>query len=84
MLSDSREERRAADTAADEREGDSRRLLPRLIVSVALSIPIVLLAMVPAWWRHKRAAARSLPPADDLPPASATATANDPKIPDGI
>ncbi|MDN4614747.1 heavy metal translocating P-type ATPase [Leifsonia sp. F6_8S_P_1B] len=49
VLSDSREERRAEDTAVDDRDGDPRRLLPRLIVSVALSVPIVLLAMVPAW-----------------------------------
>lgn len=55
VLSDSREAARASAGGADEhddpdgRGGDPRRLLPRLIVSAALSIPIVLLAMVPAW-----------------------------------
>lgn len=51
-----------------------------VLLTFALGCAFGVLAMVPAWWRHKRAAARSLPPADDLPaPAS-----SDPKLPDGI
>ncbi|MET0209377.1 MAG: LapA family protein [Burkholderiaceae bacterium] len=52
-----------------------------VLLTFAVGCAFGVLAMVPAWWRHKRAAARQLPPADDLPP---TAPLSDPKLPDGI
>lgn len=47
-----------------------------VLAAFAAGAALGALAMVPAWWRHRRAAARLAPPADANAAAAATPTAD--------
>jgi hypothetical protein len=46
-----------------------------VLAAFAAGCSIGVLAMVPAWWRHRRAARRQLPSRSAAAPAAATTTA---------